>query len=456
MRKFLAAGAMGMLLCAYAIASPVRIIGMGMTDLILEDESNRINLYDFGGNVAGLYTDERGSSLEGFLSYGSVSYSDTSGSLEPEITRWGGFIPTDIVLSVNTFTALGGLPAGGVFTYRSPAGYAAAAKTMFSSTSTHYESIDRTDDATAPLFGAAFAKHFGMYDIGAEGEYASITIKNNQDDTEIHASLKTIDAGFAAQVSPLFAFGLNGGLGFPGAEVTLIGTEEDFSGSAFQGGTQGVATITGLGRIGAKVDFINANLGAEMTSGGVTHDIGDLHLSDLNFETRALFASMLFPVRAGAVVGYETFHPEFEGEGTSLFDIDMQMNTVRFGVGLGYMLPMVTPGFQYRLTNQSYADKLNDTEVSAGAWMVGFGAESKLAFLMVRGGFCMGKEDPDKDTDDDETQTRTLSFGASFSMPLQPYKIEFAYVNTETKPQENPEGFKEVDNSLYCALKLQF
>lgn len=437
-------------------ASPVRIIGMGMIDLILEDESNRINLYDFGGNVAGLYADERGSSVEGFLSYGNVSYSDSGGSLEPEITRWGGFLPTKAAVSVNTFTTFGGLPAGGVFTYRSPEGYAAVAKTMYSSTSAYHESTDRTDDATAPLFGCAFTRHFGLYDLGAEGEYTSIRITNNQDDTEIHASMKTLGVGFAAQLSPLFAFGLNGGWGFPAGELTVSNTDDNFSGTSFSGALQGIARIPGLAKIGAKLDFINANLEGEVTTGNITRDLGDLRYKDLGFETRILFASMLFPLRAGAMVGYETFHPEFEGEEMSLVDIDVEMNTVNVGIGLGYVLPFITPGFQYTLINRTYSDNINDDEVDTGSWNLGFGVESKLAFVTLRGGWCLGREDPDRGTEDDEMRSRSLSVGGTFSMPLKPYKFEFAYVTTETKPEEHPEDLREVDNSLSLSLKFHF
>lgn len=445
-----------LLLVACAASTPVRIIGMSAIDLLIEDESNRINLYDFGGNVAGLYGDERGSSFEGFLSYGRVSFSDSSGGLEPEITRWGGFLPTDASVTVNTFTALGGLPAGGVFTYRSPQGYAAAARAMYSSTSTYYESSERTDDATSPLFGIAFANHFGTWDAGAMGEYASIKVSNNQDDTEIYASMKTVNGGITMQVSPMFSLGFKGGLGFPAAEMDVFNTDYNASGSAFGGGIQTVGSIPGLAKIGARFDFLNANLSAEATSGNVTVDLGDLHYTDLGIDTRMLFASAFFPLRAGVMVAYGMNHPEFEGEGSSLFDIDMQITTVDVSFGLGYQLPFLLPGFQYSHSNQNSDDKLNDTRVAASTWEVGVGGESSIGPFMLRGGFGMGKADPDTDVDDDEMKHRSLRFGASLAVPLQPYKFEFAFVNTETRPEENPTDSKEVDNSFHLALKLAF
>jgi hypothetical protein len=327
---------------------------------------------------------------------------------------------------------------------------------MYSATSTHYEGSNRTDDATSPLFGVAFAKHFGLYDAGAMGEYSSIRISNNQDDTEIYASMKTLNGGFAAQVSPMFTLGFSGGLGFPAAELTIINTDNNFSGSAFSGGVQTIASIPGLAKIGAKLDFLNANLGAEATSGNVTIDLGDLHFTDIGFDTRMLFASALFPFRAGFMVSYGSFHPRFEGQGSSLFDIDMQITAVDFGIGCGYVLPFIMPGFQYNRSNLSTSDNLNDVEIDASAWDLSFGGESKIAPFTLRGGFGMGKEDPDTDADDDEIKNRILSFGISFSMPLQPYKFEFAFVNTETKPEENPTDFKEVDNSFHFAFKTTF
>jgi hypothetical protein len=41
-------------------------------------------------------------------------------------------------------------------------------------------------------------------------------------------------------------------------------------------------------------------------------------------------------------------------------------------------------------------------------------------------------------------------------MPLQPFKLEVAYVNTETKLEENPTDSKEVDNSIHLAFKTTF
>jgi hypothetical protein len=456
MKRLYLGGILILFMIASGAATPVRIIGMGTIDLVIEDESNRINLYDFGGNVAGLYSDERGSSAEGFISYGHVSSSDSNGPREPEVTRWGGFLPMDGGISVNTFTAFGGVPAGGLFTYRSPQGYAAVAKAMYSSTSSHYENLDRTDDATAPLFGIAFSRNFGTFDAGATGEYSGLTITNGRDDSEINASMKTLNGGFAAELSPLFTVGISGGLGFPAADLAISSTDFDLSGNSFSGGIQAIAKVPGLAKLGARLGFLNANLGAEASSGNVTLDLGELDFTDVDFEARALVGSMLFPLRAGAIFSYETFHPEFEGDITSLLDIDMRITTMDFGIGLGYVLPLITPGFQYNLSNEHAADDLNDNEVDASGWDLRFGGESRFGFLTLRGGFGIGKKDPDTDTDDDEMKKRSLSFGTTFSMPMQPYRIEFAYVNTETKPEDNPEEQKEVDDSISLALKLRF
>jgi hypothetical protein len=156
------------------------------------------------------------------------------------------------------------------------------------------------------------------------------------------------------------------------------------------------------------------------------------------------------------MVSYGSFHPEFEGQGSSLFDIDMQITTLDFGVGFGYVLPFFMPGFQYNRSNQSTSDNLNDVDIDANGWDLSLGGESKVTPFTLRGGFSMGKEDPDTDTDDDEMKHRALSFGISFSMPLQPYKFEFAFVNAETRPEENPTDFKEVDNSFHLAFKTKF
>jgi hypothetical protein len=176
----------------------------------------------------------------------------------------------------------------------------------------------------------------------------------------------------------------------------------------------------------------------------------------MGIDTRVLVASSLFPLRAGAMLSYHTSHPEFSGQGTSLFDIDMKITTVDVGIGFGYALPFITPGFQFNLSNQTASDELADVENDASQWDVRFGGESELSYVTLRGGFGIGKQDPDRDADDDETGSRSISVGGTFSVPLQPYKVEIAYVNTEIKPVENPLDSKEVDNSLYLSFKLNF
>ena len=105
-------------------ATSLRIIGMGSLDLIVEDESNRINLFDYGGNIAGLYGDEMGSFIETYVTYGTIRNSDFNGERDPQVTYWGDNIPTDIMFAGFNTTSLEGIPVGAVCTYRMSEGYA--------------------------------------------------------------------------------------------------------------------------------------------------------------------------------------------------------------------------------------------------------------------------------------------------------------------------------------------
>ena len=116
---------------------------MGSLDLIIEDESNRINLFDYGKNVAGLYGDENGSSIETYITYGYITNSDSSGARDPEISYWGVNLPSvglsvlsDIRIGVDALPSIAGIPTGVIFTSRMEKGYAFSGSGAFSSTKT--------------------------------------------------------------------------------------------------------------------------------------------------------------------------------------------------------------------------------------------------------------------------------------------------------------------------------
>jgi len=49
----------------YTYATRSRLSGMGELSIVIEDESNMINLWDFAGNPAGFLADEKGSVIKG-------------------------------------------------------------------------------------------------------------------------------------------------------------------------------------------------------------------------------------------------------------------------------------------------------------------------------------------------------------------------------------------------------
>jgi hypothetical protein len=57
--------ALTFVLHSQASATKSRLSGMGDLSIVIEDESNMINLWDFAGNPAGFLEDEKGSVVRG-------------------------------------------------------------------------------------------------------------------------------------------------------------------------------------------------------------------------------------------------------------------------------------------------------------------------------------------------------------------------------------------------------
>jgi hypothetical protein len=56
-------------LCSQTLATKSRLLGMGDLSIVIEDESNMINLWDFAHNPSGLLGDESGSVIRGDFLY---------------------------------------------------------------------------------------------------------------------------------------------------------------------------------------------------------------------------------------------------------------------------------------------------------------------------------------------------------------------------------------------------
>ncbi len=442
-----------LLCCAPMYATPARIIGMGFLDLIVDDESNRLNLFDYGRNIAGLYRDERGSTVYTSIAYGTVKQSDSGGALESEITYWGVALLSETSMMVSTLSRFPGVPIGAVVTYRMEDRLAISGSGLYSKTTTHSESAQRTEEASWPIGGVAFSRKLGVLDVGARGEYTMISISNNQGDLAVNGSLKLLEGGVAANLSPMLDIGVSAGFGFPDAGFTLSNVENNFSGNSVSAGLQGILSVPGLLKVGAKFDFFNANLSGETTYGNVTINIGDISLTDFSFGSRLLFSSILFPLKAGLSIDYKTTHPQFDGEDLSFLDFDYTQSSTHIGTGMSYAMPFLTPGIQYTLLNENISDNLDNGEtVNSSRWDLRFGGEARLTVLSLRAGYIISRHDPNTGTDDDEFKGRSITVGTGLQIPLQPFKVEIAFVNQQT----NPEDYRETENSLSAVFKMRF
>lgn len=425
-------------------ATPLRIIGMGSLDLIVEDESNRINLFDYGGNIAGLYEDEMGSSIETYVTYGTIRNSDLNGPRDPQITYWGDNIPTDIMfLGFNT-ASLEGIPVGAVCTYRMSEGYAFSGAGAYSCRKSKFEISEFNE--SMPMGVVIVSRDFGKYAAGLSGGYSKLTLTWSPYDTKYYETLVDIKGGLATRLSPMLNIGISGGITIPEVRARGSNYESSGNGNAFSGGFQSIVRVSGLLKSGTRINYLNGKL---------DWDMDKMRVTDLDFDTRLLFSSILFPLKVGASFNYKRTHRVYNS--ISILEYDVSFSVTNFGIGVSYATPFLTPGIQYNLYNKTSTDNLDNGEsTNSSKWDVRFGGEVPLTIITLRAGYIIAKEDPDTDRENDESKSRSITLGAGIQFPLQPFKIEVAYVNKETQPVDNPDDSKETENSIYAALKLRF
>ncbi len=412
-------------------ATPLRIIGMGSLDLIVEDESNRINLFDYGGNVAGLYGDDMGSSIETYVTYGAIRNSDLNGPRDPKITYWGDNIPTDIILLRYNTTSLENIPVGAVCTYRMSEGYAFSGAGAYSCRKTKFEISEYNQ--SMPIGGIIVSRDFGKYAAGLSGGYSNLVLTWDPYDIKYYEMLVDIKGGLATRLSPMLNIGISGGIAIPKTKQIGADYESSGKGKAFSGGVQCIVRVPGLLKIGTRINYLNGKL---------DWDTHEMSVSDLDFDTRLLFSSILFPLKVGASLNYKRTHMVYNSISGLVYDVSSSGWSF-FGIGVSYATPFLTPGIQYNLykTNQ---------------WDIRFGGEIHLSIVTLRTGYVFAKDDPDKGVDDDESNSRSITLGVGIAVPYQPFKIEIAYVNKETKPGHNPLERKEAENTIYAAFRWKF
>jgi hypothetical protein len=436
-------------------ATPVRIVGMGMLDLIVDDESNRINLFDYGLNIGALYDDERYSSLESYIVHGNVSYSDSGGERDPKISYWGINLPSSLAYSIVSLSYLEGVPTGASVTYRTDKEIAVNVSGFYSKAESEYETANREDYISMPIGGLIFSKRFGSHSGGIGGGFTKISLTNNQDESEVSGSLKGLEIGWCTNLTPMFDMGISGGFGLVDGKADIFGFESTVDGNAIQVGVQGIVKVPGLLRVGMKFNFINSGLDAETSAGNVTVDAGDIDFSEFEIGSRLLFSSMLMPFSLGAHVDYSGNHPVTE-DANGNRQSDVSNSNFSTGVGVSYGMPYFTPGIQFTMSNSSREDKVYDISTSSGQWDIRIGGEVVVTPVAFRAGFIMGKTDPDKDTSDDELSRRSITAGTGLQLPYNPLKFEFAFINTVLEPVDDPEENRTTDNALNLALKMNF
>lgn len=466
-------------------ATEVRLMGMGELRLVVEDEANMINLYDFGGNVAGLYLDEPLSALNGGFSFGTMSVSDSGGAVDsmPKMTYFGkpfqeilmGFIPASYKMALPA-----GGPLGGDFVYRME-GSALGITGDFAQAKATFEEMDPEQSITLNVFPSTIVKYNTLladqFSLGLQGGY--VRAKQTTDPETGELTMNNFGGGLGIGVLLSEAVTLGGTFNYlkPKFEAGMQDTTliidgdtllfEDFSAdldeSVLGFGAQGIFHVPGMLKAGAKLGYNSLSGDATMAVSDTTIDMGSVKSSGLALETKALTTFLLVPVQLGASFGYMSESVEFqEPEGTEptkqaeLMGFEGDLSTIPIGLGIIYATPMVTAGGEFHYTMGKETQEGSDTTTSSSVLTFNLGTEVSFGAAAIRGGFVMGKSDPDKDMEDDELTTKKFTLGLGFTPPGSMFKGDFAYNYVTTSPDESETEEKTSTNLFALGIKFFF
>jgi hypothetical protein len=454
------------LLISGLYASSVRIIGTGSLDLIVEDESNKLNLFDYGGNIAGLYNDERGSSVETYLAYGESKHVDKLRDIIIKRKSWGFYEPkswkslpfSEPIHGFLFFTLNSDIPSGVSVTHRFERGFALSYSDRYFQRRVRVGegAVETEINTTIPAGTIIISKELGRFSAGLSGGYKKVELSSNG--YKFSESLKEFRTGFVTRLSPMLDVGVSGVYSIPKTSPQKFDIGDiKYKGRIVSGGIQAITRIPGLIKVGTKVNYTDCDLNEQWLEPGDSIVEDTVGVRKFDFDLRFLFSSILFPVKIGANFGYRKLQSDPSNEYGYLNYNQFSRSVVNFGFGFSYELPYFTPGMQYDLYNWSETAVSDSTDIitHANLWEIKLGVEKKIDKLILRGGYFVSREDPNREEEDDRSETMGITTGAGIAFPMKPYRIEFAYVRTKTKLLEDPQ-VQITNNSIYSSFKLPF
>lgn len=458
----------------------VRLMGMGELHLVIEDEANMVNLYDFGGNVAGLYLDEPMSAVEGGFSYGTITLSDSSGTVDPKVNYLGQPIPDvliDYIPDIYKTALPTGVPLGVDFVYRME-GSAIGIGGDFAQAKATFEEMDPEQSITLNVFPSGIIQYNTLFadqfSLGLQAGY--LGAKQTADPEMLESKLSNFGAGLGIGLFLSEAATLGGKFNYmkPKLETEIdsvlfdefefIGFSADLDGNGFDFGVQGIFHLPGMLKAGAKIGYNSLSGDASMEMLDTTYDIGSITSSGLTLQTRALTTLPLLPVQFAASLGYISEAAKFEPSAEMLVPVKQDelrgfegsLSTIPIGLGLIYATPLVTAGAELHYASGKETDELADTTLSSSTLSFNLGTEVGFGVANIRGGIVMAKSDPDKDTEKDEFTTKKFTLGLGLTPPGGMFRGDFAYNYITTSPDENPTEQKTTTNLFSMGIKFFF
>jgi len=472
-----------LLLSSTTQTTELRLMGMGDLRLVVEDESNMLNLYDFGGNVAGLYLDEPMSTLKGGFSYGGVSFSDTGGTLEemPKVTYLGQPVPENVMGYIPApYRDM--LPAGGPLgvdvSYRMEAS-AIRVRGDYANAKLTFEEMDPEQSVTVNTFPSTMAQYSTLFadqlSLGLQVGY--LRAKQTADPELLESTVSNFGAGLGIgfylsevvglgatfnYMKPKFETGIDS-ISIDGLD--LLDFSADLDGSGFDFGLQGVLQAPGLLKAGARLGFNSLSGDASVEAVDTAFDVGSVKTSGFAMQTRLLTTFPLVPLQLAASLGYMSETAKLEltedlgsigaAKQDTLAPFEGSVSTFPIGIGFVYSTPMLTLGGEFHYSSVTAKEEESDESESISTTGFNLGAEVPLVVAALRGGLVYSKSNPEEDSGTDPMTMTKYTVGVGVTPPGSMVKADFAYNYISHKIDDDAET--KMTTSLFSVgLKFYF
>jgi len=467
---------LGCLVFSFAQATEVRLSGMGDLRLVVQDETNPITLFRFGGNPAGVVGDETTSTYKLDFSYGGRTSSTAGRTDSVDYKVFGDVLPLTLraflpsVSSIANATGfdevedvpeLGLPPVGGTFVWRqkkedSYVWGQESKKAQAFWADLGYSRINREDHRIKDRVGTPRAELiYGMdlnnkFGYGMSGTFWSAGYAC--DSTKESASLTTWGAGLGGRYTPVtqVSFGPLFNVYYPGVSAKSGTTSWNYSGPGYSGG---LATVfaPSWATFGGKVLLSSVKLKGHGETGRMSGYEGAL---------QALTRLPRLPLNFGVEAGYFSKHPIGE-DSSGRRKYDNEFKRWRAGGGVGLRVSRFFLGAEAGMREQTQTDHLGgygpayrDTTFIESEQTAKFGAEVDLpAHVFVRTGYVWSSFDPDTKVSLNGETRNKITLGIGTKLLGGKYIGDIAYQRRSSSSEDKTLNHRVADNAVMVVVK---